>query len=962
MSALVPAPVVSFERTRPLSDVEVLHVRDRLGSASYASHISGSHFKAAISILANKIFLSPLIYFEAFCVSMWTVTKYTTYAVVIVALVVVERFFAIRQSYQTWLHLDSISSRVDSQQVTVIRLDDDGRELKSVVLARELVTGDHIVILPEMHVPCDCMLIRGEVIADISIITGESKAHRFIAVPPGKSVRLSNISSSLLLCGSKVLRTRASGGLSECRAIVMATAFGTIQGSFLLSVLSRNPSPAEERIKGWMIKSMGILVGLGILSMIYSYYASESLNLHHTEVFVRVFDMLTDALPPALPVALSIATITTAVRLPSYISTARSGRPTHLLAGLVTTVVLDKTNTVTTSEMSVTGVLEADSSVITLVPSRNSMLEVAVAACNYLAVLGTQLVGDPVEVALMKAIDWEVDKDDDSFVKRVMISRGTSPHGPSLGMGDLPSGQIGALNFMLQSERNSVNSAQILASFPFNPATMRMSVVARLSNSDSLFAFSKGAPEAIIRLCDPDSIPYSLETTLERLSSLGYRILAYSSKKLNRSVVAHTVRREECEKDMKFSGIVLLSNDLHPNSRDAIRDLRNSSISVILCTGDSSGTAVAVARQAGITGKINGGDIAYPRASNSLHDPLLEAGNRTEVVFARMTPDDKAVFVEKLAKSLKMGAVLMCGDGPNDTKALCAADVGVVVNAQPNTLLEAAAGCMACLDPSVGLQALVDIITQGRSALAVLFCIAKIVIAYAVIEGTCVTLCYSVGTNLTDLQYFVVDMFLVLPTVLLLSVAPSPAESIDQTQPLPPFRILAIGLGFHCCLCIVCQLIAISILKLQDWYIPFQPSPRMLNVQGTQWEHTTDDLDGFENTVLFLMCCFQCILLIAIFVSTTLDTWCKSLEENPITKAWIRILILFMAVLIMAVTLLGNTSMGILLQTQFDLVSLRGMYMAQMAIILASHIAIASLWEWRILPRLSDRLLREIVK
>ena len=936
--SFVRSAPVQFAKSPPLSSADVVHRQDKFGDSSYASHIYASRTRAFAHIIAEKIFMSPLIYFECFCVSMWTVTKYTTYAVVIVGLVLIERMLAIHQSYLTWLHLHAISSAADEEEVTVVRIDDDGREAKLFVPAKNLVPGDHVLIVPDMQVPCDCVLIKGEVIADISIVTGESQAHRFIAVPPGRNMRTTSVSASLLLCGSRVLRTRVAGGVIECRAIVVATAFHTRQGSFLISVLFRDPSPAEKRMKAYLIHSVCVLVALGVSSMIYTYFVSTVwLNLHPTEIFVRIFDILTDALPPAFPVALSIATMATAVRLPSYISTARSGRPTHILAGLVSTVVLDKTNTVTCSNMSVTGVIEGCDSLVAQRPRKNSILEVAVAACNYLAVLGTRIVGDPVEVALMESIDWEVDREDDSFVRRSLFSTSVSPSGfLSPALQHIHDADVSALNDLLLSERQAVNSAQILASFPFNPVSRRMSVVSRLSNSDSLVAFSKGAPEAIIRLCDPSSLPFTLEATLDRLCSLGYRLLAYSYKRLDRSVEAHKLDRDACEQDMTFAGIVLLSNDLHPNSRAAIADLQASNIAVILCTGDSAGTAVAVARQAGI----------YQKPKPGLTQPLLDPFDTPQCVYSRMTPDDKAIFVERLAEMEVHGAVLMCGDGPNDTNALCAADVGVVVNSHPNALLESAAGCMACTDPAVGLRAVVDIITHGRSSLAVLICVAKIVMAYAFIEGVCVTLCYSVGSNLTDAQYLVVDLFIVLPSVLLFAITATPAESISETSPMPRIRLISTGLIFQCSLCIIAQVAALMVLKYQDWYVAFQPG------LVTEWEHSTDGLGGSENTLLFLMCCYQCLLLVWNFTARTLDTWCRPIKDHPLLQGWFWLVSMAIGTMVVSVTM----DVGKFVRKPLDLVQLHGLFVGQIFIIVASHVTIACLWEWRILPRLEQTI------
>ena len=960
-----------FEKTGPLSIEEVTERQERFGDSSYSTHLSVSPMKALLSIAKEQLLLSPLIYFEAFCLLMWGITKYIAYSIVIVLLLVVERSVAIKQSLQTWSHLNAISSNADEQEVDVIRRDSlSGKELRETIRAKQLVPGDHVIVRPNMLIPCDCVLIKGEVIADVSFVTGESKAVRCNAVPPVKNVRVTSVASSLLLCGSKALRTRAPGGSADCRAIVVANGFHTLQGNFLLSVLFRDPTPAEQRFEYWFVQSVAVLLVLALLCMIYTYVVSTSiLQLNHVEVAVRVFDLVTDALPPALPLSLSIAALAASLRLPLYLSTSRSGRPTHVLAGLVNKVVLDKTNTVTTTDMSVTGVL-IDRTVLPKPPT-DSILETAMAACNYLAVMdsagGKKIVGDPLEIALMESIGWEIDPDDETYVRRKPDTTPvSSPRedrmallSPVLEQSGLEAAHAEEINTILRTRQT--NSIHIAALFPFNPITMRMSVVARLPDNDKFWAFSKGAYEQIIASCDPDSVPFSLSDTYERLSGLGYRIIAYAARPLSRDMQPETVGREDVESQLKFCGIVLLSNELHPSSKEAIRQLRESNIQVFLCTGDSSGTAVAVARQAGITGALNGSsrrdNFMY---KGSLREPLLES-NASSLVMSRMTPDDKALFVESLAVKEQIGAILMCGDGPNDANALCAADVGVVVNASPNPLLESAAGCMACLDPEVGLRAVVEIITLGRSAIAVILCIAEIVISYAVIEGTCVVLNYSLGDNLTDPQYAIVDMFLVLPTVLLLATCAKPARNIEETRTIPPFRVRSVGLIFHCALAIVWQMAALEILKAQDWYVPFRPCPAML-VGSHGWSHSTDDLAGYENTVLFTMCCFQCVFLMYMFAKRTLDSWCRPYREASILRTWMRFIIAAVVVQFAAITVLQDVWLGRIIMDKIDLVPLQGTFVVQLLFLMGAQVLVCQVWEFGIIPRLEREIVMSLRK
>ena len=78
------------------------------------------------------------------------------------------------------------------------------------------------------------------------------------------------------------------------------------------------------------------------------------------------------------------------------------------------------------------------------------------------------------------------------------------------------------------------------------------------------------------------------------------------------------------------------------------------------------------------------------------------------VVFARFNPDDKKGLIEEYSKS---GYVTMfCGDGANDTGALCSADVGVSIATNEASL--------AASFNSLQLSSVIEIVKEGRSALS----------------------------------------------------------------------------------------------------------------------------------------------------------------------------------------------------------------------------------------------------
>lgn len=211
-----------------------------------------------------------------------------------------------------------------------------------------------------------------------------------------------------------------------------------------------------------------------------------------------------------------------------------------------------------------------------------------------------------------------------------------------------------------------------------------------------------------------------------------------------------------------------------------------------------------------------------------------------------MSPEQKHILVENLQD---IGyCVGFCGDGANDCGALKSADVGL-------SLSEAEASVAAPFtSQSTSLDCVPRLISEGRAALVTSFSCFKYMALYSLIQFTSVTLLYSIGGNLGDFQYLFIDLAIIIPVATSMSRSkPEPKLAVKRpTASLVSKRVLTSLIG-QTMIQAVAQIGIYYWIRSQPYYIKPDTS--------------VDErrLKCFENTVVFLVSCYQYIMVAFVF-------------------------------------------------------------------------------------------------
>ena len=565
---------------------------------------------------------------------------------------------------------DVLTAIGEESPVKVVR---DGQTRE--VPRRDVVVGDMVVLGVGDEIPADGLLSEAtDLQIDESVLTGEPIITKSVEVLQNGATYPSNVvlRSTMVMNGSGRMIVTAVGDATEIgKVATKATEMTDVKTPLNLQL---------DRLANFISKvgsAISILAFVGFLG--HDFMTDPLWNtadyLRMAEVVLRYFMMAVTLLVMAVPEGLPMAvTLALALNMRRMLKSNNLVRKLHACEtmGAVTVICTDKTGTLTQNRMQVGEMLIAGD---------KTLLQQAIAFNTTADLDGDKVIGNPTEGALLL---WM--RNDGCDYKAVKTA------------------------------------GRILRQMPFSTERKYMATLAE--TDDRRYLFVKGAPEIVIALCDLDDQERDrLFKQLYSYQGKAMRTLAFACLRMDDGVFAKTgmtdekvdiTRLMEAVKartvSLEYQAVAAISDPLRQEVPGAVMECRRAGIDVKIVTGDTSATAIEIARQIGIWNDQipDGAQITGPDFA-ALSDE--EAYKRVPVikVMSRARPTDKQRLVNLLQKRGEVVAVT--GDGTNDAPALNHAHVGLSLGS--GTSVAKNASDMTLIDDS--FSSIVKAVQWGRS-------------------------------------------------------------------------------------------------------------------------------------------------------------------------------------------------------------------------------------------------------
>lgn len=554
-----------------------------------------------------------------------------------------------------------------------------------VIDVDDVVVGDKVLLQAGDKIPADGILISGHLHVDNSALNGEAEECKKTEAPQDFQLA-DDITGETFVDQHSLFRGAVvfdGEGILDVRKVGLQT----MMGKMAEEMQEEEPdSPLKVKLAklAKQISTFGYIGAIVIAVLYFAYFivsaggpsvyfaaGAEQIIKDVVEAVSLAVVIIVCAVPEGLPLMISLVLMQNTSKMLDHNVLVRKAEGIET-AGSLNILFSDKTGTITKGSLEVVDFFTADGQSIELSQLEhhsavNGLVDMAIGKNTQSMFDATHRVigGNATDQALMKFIGEETFR-------------------------------------VLDADRDCVVSC----SQGFN-STNKFSQ-ARIDSLGK--TFYKGAPERLLAVAkhylDAEGNVKELNLDvlnqkIDGLATKAMRVLAfgYSEKEL----VENTIND-----DVVIIGLVGIRDDVRPEAKEAIKEVQNAGIQVVMITGDRLETAVAIAKDAGLLKDES--DKALSSAQlNEMSDEEVKAIIPHIRVIARALPTDKSRMV-RLCQEMNL-VVGMTGDGVNDSPALKRADVGFAMGSGTEAAKEA--GKIVILDDN--FKSIKDAIWYGRT-------------------------------------------------------------------------------------------------------------------------------------------------------------------------------------------------------------------------------------------------------
>ena len=566
-------------------------------------------------------------------------------------------------------------------------------ELKKISV-RDLVPGDVIALEEGDRVPADARLIEAFDLWTNNVpLTGESEPQPRTAAPV-KIVEATYLDApNLVFMSTSVARGQGKAAVTETG---MGTKFGQIAG--LTQQIAAEPSPLQKEIAHTAKIDFALALAVGIVFFL------ASVAWLHVNLYVGILFMIgvmVACVPEGLQVTVSSALAINVLKMVKENVLVKRLSAVQTL-GSVTVICTDKTGTITKGEMTVSKIWVPD-----------QVVEVS----------GVGYTPDGKFTSNGSALKKEQSHGIEKLLEISALCNSAKVEPPSDRnaswsiVGDPTDGAllVAALKYGL-TPQSLLAQKPIIHVIPFDSKRKRMTTIHE--NGSTIFAYTKGGPRSILSICNKTVVNGNVqelagenlrqvEEKIRELANEGLRMIAVAYKELPES---SSLKGRDIERDMILVGLAGMKDPARPEVKEAVRLAKQAGIKIVIITGDYGPTAEIIAEEVGIVGSegcriIRGVDLETMSDSD-----IVEHAKKGDVIFARVSHEQKLRIVSVLKKHGDIVAVT--GDGANDAPSLKEADIGIAMGASGTDVAREASD-MILLDDS--FASIVKAVESGRT-------------------------------------------------------------------------------------------------------------------------------------------------------------------------------------------------------------------------------------------------------